>query len=60
MRRREARIRQLEQERDERERAIFQRIPRLQEIKALQSEIGLDVARLYLRAPTRLDRKSVV
>lgn len=53
MRRREARIRQLEQERDERERAIFQRIPRLQEIKALQSEIGLDVARLYLRAPTR-------
>lgn len=53
MKRREARIRQLEQERDEREWAVFQRIPRLGEIKALQSEIGLDVARLYLRAPTR-------
>lgn len=53
MKRREARIRQLEQERDEREWALFERFPRLQEIKSLQSEIGLDVARLYLRAPTR-------
>lgn len=53
MRRREARIRQLEMERDERELAIFQRVPRLAEIKALQAEIGLDLAKLVLRAPTR-------
>ncbi|BAD42242.1 putative chromosome replication initiation protein [Symbiobacterium thermophilum IAM 14863] len=51
--RREARIRQLVQERDEREAAIFARIPRLAEIKALQAEIGLDLARLYLKRPTR-------
>lgn len=51
--RREERIRQLERERDEREAAIFRRVPRLQEIKALQSEIGLDLARLVLRAPTK-------
>lgn len=55
--RREERIRQLERERDEREAAIFWRIPRLAEIKALQAEIGLDLARLLLRAPTRF-RKS--
>ena len=53
MRRREARIRQLEQERDEREAAIFRRIPRLAEIKEVQAEIGLDLARLYLNRPTR-------
>lgn len=53
IRRREARIRQLEQERDEREAAIFQRIPRLAEIKEVQAEIGLDLARLYLNRPTR-------
>lgn len=53
MRRRDARIRQLERERDERELAIFQQVPRLAEIKALQAELGLDVARLVLRAPTR-------
>ncbi|MDB4894746.1 MAG: putative chromosome replication initiation protein [Firmicutes bacterium] len=55
-RRREARIRQLEQERDSRESAIFQRIPRLAEIKALQSEVGLDLARLMLRVPTRFNK----
>jgi len=52
-RRRESRIRQHEAERDAREAAIFQRTPRLAEIKALQAEIGLDLARLVLRAPTR-------
>jgi len=51
--RREARIRQLEQERDEREATIFAAVPRLAEISRLQSEIGLDVARLYLRAQTQ-------
>jgi len=56
-RRREARIRQLEQERDQREAEIFERVPRLGEIKAIQAEIGLDLARLMLRAPTRF-RKS--
>ncbi|MEW8977868.1 MAG: ATP-binding protein [Symbiobacterium sp.] len=56
VRRREARIRQLERERDEREAAIFARIPRLAEIKELQSEIGLDVARLYLHRPTRFGK----
>lgn len=40
-------------ERDEREQAIFQQIPRLGEIKALQREIGLDLSRLVLRRPTR-------
>jgi DNA replication protein DnaC len=55
-RRREARIRQLVQERDSRESAIFQRIPRLAEIKALQSEVGLDLARLMLRVPTRFNK----
>lgn len=53
MRRRESRIRQLEQERDVREAAIFRRIPRLAEIKAIQTEIGLDVARFVLRAPSK-------
>lgn len=51
--RRELRIRELEQERDAREGAIFDRIPRLGEIKAIQSEIGLELARLMLRVPTR-------
>lgn len=54
--RREARIRQLQQERDEREAAIFAAIPRLAEISRLQSEIGLDVARLYLKAPTQFHK----
>ncbi|MFZ5823469.1 MAG: ATP-binding protein [Bacillota bacterium] len=53
MRRREARIRQLELERDERELMIFQRVPRLGEIKGLQSAIGLDLAKLLLRVPTQ-------
>lgn len=53
MRRREARVRQLELERDQRENGIFRRVPRLGEIQALQSAIGLDVARLVLRAPTQ-------
>lgn len=55
-RRREARLRQLEQERDSREIAIFERLPRLAEIKAIQTEIGLDLARLMLRVPSRLQR----
>lgn len=53
-RRREARIRQLEQERDAREAAIFAKVPRLAEIKAEKAEIGLDLARLLLRMPTRM------
>lgn len=53
MRRREARVRDLELDRDDRELAIFQRIPRLAEIKVLQSQIGMDVAKLVLRGPTR-------
>jgi DNA replication protein DnaC len=53
MRRRELRIRQLIQERDAREAAIFARIPRLREIKEIQAEIGLDLARLMLKVPTR-------
>lgn len=52
MRRREARIRQLEQERDAREAAVFARVPRLAEIKSIQGEIGLDLARLVLHAKT--------
>lgn len=55
--RRELRVRELEQERDAREQAVFDRIPRLAEIKAIQTEIGLDLARLMLRVPTRF-RKS--
>ncbi|HEY8345695.1 MAG TPA: ATP-binding protein [Symbiobacteriaceae bacterium] len=55
-RRREARIRQLEQERDAREAAIFARIPRLAEIKREKAEIGLDLARLLLGKPTRYGR----
>lgn len=53
MRRRELRIRQLEQERDAREAAIFARIPKLAEIKATQTELGLELARLMLKVPTR-------
>lgn len=56
-RRRENRIRQLEQERNQREVAVFQRIPQLGEIQRIQSEIGLDLARLLLKVPTRF-RKS--
>lgn len=52
-RRREARLRQREQERSQRESLVFLRIPRLGEIKELQTEIGLDLARLVLRAPTK-------
>lgn len=55
-RRREGRIRQLEHERDSRESAIFARIPRLGEIKAVQSEVGLDLARLMLHVPTRFKK----
>jgi DNA replication protein DnaC len=55
-RRREARVRQLQQERDSREAAIFGRIPRLGEIKATQSEVGLDLSRLMLRVPTRFQK----
>jgi DNA replication protein DnaC len=53
MRRRENRIRQLEQERDARELAIFARVPQLGTIKQVQREIGLDLARLMMRRPTR-------
>lgn len=56
VRRREARIRELEQERDQREWEIFQRVPRLGEIKALQSEIGLDVARIMLKTGTKFGK----
>lgn len=52
-RRRELRVRQLEQERDARELAIFGRIPQLAVIKQVQTEIGLDLARLMMRRPTR-------
>lgn len=54
--RREARIRQLIQERDAREEAIFGRAPRLREIKLLLAEIGLDMARLTLRRATRFGK----
>ncbi|MGE5675379.1 MAG: ATP-binding protein [Mycobacterium leprae] len=56
MKRREARIRQLEQEREQREAAIYARIPRLAEIKELQAEIGVDLARLVLKAKTRFGK----
>jgi DNA replication protein DnaC len=55
-RRRENRIRQLEQDRNLREARIFERVPRLGEIKAIQSDIGLDLARLVLRVPTRFGK----
>lgn len=55
-RRRETRIRQLEQERDSRVAAIFQRVPELAVIKSVQTDIGLDVARLMLRAPTKFGK----
>lgn len=57
MRRREAHIRQREQERDIRVATIFKRIPRLSEIQALQAEIGLDLARLLLHKPTRFGKR---
>ncbi|HEY3363821.1 MAG TPA: ATP-binding protein [Symbiobacteriaceae bacterium] len=56
VRRREQRIRQLEQERDAREAAVFHRVPRLGEIKDIQGEIGLDLARLVLHAKTRFGK----
>lgn len=56
VRRREARIRELLLERDAREEAIFQSLPRLREIKQLLIEIGLDMARLTLRRPTRFGK----
>lgn len=56
MRQREARIRQLQQERDTRESAMMARIPRLAEIRAIQSEIGLDLARLMLGRPTQFGK----
>ncbi|HYF90628.1 MAG TPA: ATP-binding protein [Symbiobacteriaceae bacterium] len=55
-RRREARIRQLEQERDAREREIFARVPELAWIKDLQAEIGLDLARLLLKTRTKFGK----
>lgn len=55
-RRREARIRQLEQERDDRETAVFSQVPRLAEVKELKAEIGLDLARVLLKAPTRFQK----
>lgn len=55
-RRREARIRELQQERDARENAIFRKVPRLGEIKSIQAEIGLDLARLMLKVPTRFGK----
>lgn len=54
MKRREARLRQLQRERDEREAAIFARAPRLGEIKHELVQIGLDLARIALRLPGRL------
>jgi DNA replication protein DnaC len=56
MRQREARIRQLQQERDARESALMARLPRLAEIRAIQSEIGLDLARLMLGRPTQFGK----
>lgn len=53
VRRRQARLRELEQDREAREAAIFAKIPRLSEIKVIQSEIGLDLARMVLKVPTR-------
>lgn len=53
IRRREARIRQLEQERDAREAALLLRVPRLSEIKSTRADIGLDLARMVLKLPTR-------
>lgn len=53
VRRREQRIRDLQRERDQREYAIFQEIPRLAEIKALQAEISFDMARLVLKRDVR-------
>jgi DNA replication protein DnaC len=55
-RRREARIRQLEQEREAREQVIFDRVPELAWIQNVQAEIGLDLARLLLRAPTKFGK----
>lgn len=52
-RRREVRLRQLQQERDEREAVILARIPRLAEIKQELTQIGLDLARAALRLPGR-------
>lgn len=56
VRRREARIRQLEQERDQRVSFVMDRIPRLREIRQIQTDIGLDLARLVLRRPTQLQK----
>lgn len=56
MRQREARIRQLQQERDTRESGMMARIPRLAEIRTIQSEIGLDLARLMLGRPTQFGK----
>lgn len=56
MRQREARIRQLQQERDARESAMMARLPRLAEIRTLQAEIGMDLARLMLGRPTQMGR----
>jgi DNA replication protein DnaC len=56
MRQREARIRELEQERDMREAMITREIPRLAEIRAIQAEIGLDLARLMLGRPTQFGK----
>lgn len=55
-RRREARIRQLEHERDQRVEFVFERIPRLREIREIQTDIGLDLARLVLHRPTQFQK----
>lgn len=55
VRRREGRIRQLEQERDAREAAIFAKVPRLAEIKAEKAKIGLGLARLLLRGSGKVE-----
>lgn len=52
--RREARLRQLHQERDQREATILAAIPRLAAIKQELAQVGLDLARLALRLSGRL------
>lgn len=55
-RRRELRIRHLEQERELRESAIMARVPELAMLKSVQSDIGLDVARIMLRVQTKFGK----
>lgn len=53
-RRRQRRIQQLQAERDRREAEVCERYPRLEEIKNLQAQIGLDLGRLALRLKPHL------